>query len=87
MDCSPPDSSVQGVFQEKVLEWVSFTSPGDLPDPAIKPTSLKSPALAGRLYTTSITWEAHNSTSVYLNKKIYLNQILTDIEEKLTLIH
>ena len=43
MDCSPPGSSVQGVFQERVLEWVSFTSPGDLPDPAIEPTSPVSP--------------------------------------------
>ena len=27
-----------------------FTSPGDLPDPGIKPESLTSPALAGRLF-------------------------------------
>ena len=33
--------------------------PRDLPDPAIKPTSLISPALAGMFFTTSITWEAH----------------------------
>ena len=30
----------------------------DLPDPGIEPVSLKSPALAGRLFTTSATWEA-----------------------------
>ena len=33
---------------------------GDLPDPGIEPMSLKSPALAGRFFTTSATWEAHN---------------------------
>ena len=27
--------------------------PGDLPDPGIEPTSLTSPALAGRFFTTS----------------------------------
>ena len=32
--------------------------PGDLPDPGIKSTSLMSPALAGRFFTTSTTWEA-----------------------------
>ena len=32
--------------------------PGDLPDAGIKPVSLKSPALAGRLFTTSATGEA-----------------------------
>ena len=30
----------------------------DLPDPGIEPTSLMSPALAGRFFTTSATWEA-----------------------------
>ena len=33
-------------------------SPGDLPDPVIEPASLLSPALAGRFFTTSTTWEA-----------------------------
>ena len=33
-------------------------SPGDLPNPGTEPTSLMSPALAGRFFTTSATWEA-----------------------------
>ena len=33
-------------------------APGDLPDPGIEPTPLMSPALAGRFFTTSATWEA-----------------------------
>jgi len=32
--------------------------PGDLPDPGIKSTSLVSPGLAGRFFTSSTTWEA-----------------------------
>ena len=32
---------------------------GDLPDPGIEPVSLRSPVLAGGLFTTSTTWEAH----------------------------
>ena len=32
--------------------------PGDLPDSGIKPQSLMSPALAGRFFTISATWEA-----------------------------
>ena len=35
-----------------------FPTPGDLPDSGIKPVSLVSPALAGRFFTTSATWEA-----------------------------
>ena len=33
-------------------------SPGDLPDPGIKSMFLTSPALTGRFFTTSTTWEA-----------------------------
>ena len=40
MDCSLPGSSVHGIFQERVLEWVDlFPSPGNLPDLGIKPVS------------------------------------------------
>ena len=42
VDCSPPGSSVDGILQLRVLEWVSFPSPGDLPDPGME---LRSPAL------------------------------------------
>ena len=40
--------------------WSGLSCPplGDLPDPGIEPVSLKSPALAGRFFTTSATWEA-----------------------------
>ena len=31
--------------------------PGDLPDPGMEPTSLRSPALAGRVFATSATWK------------------------------
>ena len=41
-DYSPPGSSVHGIFQAKILKWVSFPSPRDVPDPGIKP---RSPAL------------------------------------------
>ena len=29
-----------------------FPTPGDLPQPGVKPTSLESPALAGKFFTT-----------------------------------
>ena len=41
--------------------WVPFSTPGNLLDPGIKPTSLVSPALAGRFFTTNATWEAHST--------------------------
>ena len=36
VDCSPPVSSVHGILQERILEWVAFPSPGDIPDPGIE---------------------------------------------------
>ena len=42
MDCSPPGSSVHRILQARVLEWVAFLPPGDIPDPGIEP---RSPAL------------------------------------------
>jgi len=45
----PASSSVHGISQVKILEWVAFPSPGDLPDLRIKPMSS---ALAGRFFTT-----------------------------------
>ena len=59
MDCSPPGCSVHGILQARILEWVAIRLPRDLPNPGIKPASLKVPALAGRFFTTSATWEAH----------------------------
>ena len=38
MDCSPPGSSVHGILQAGILEWVAIPPPGDLPNPGIKPT-------------------------------------------------
>ena len=52
MDCNPPGSSVHGILQVRTLEWVAISSSRDLPDPGIKPTSLASPALAGRSFPT-----------------------------------
>ena len=42
MDYSLPGFSVHGIFQARVAEQVAFPSPGDLPNPGIKP---RSPAL------------------------------------------
>ena len=43
--------------KQEYWSGLPFPTPGDLPDPGIKPTSFASPALAGRFFTTSATWE------------------------------
>ena len=55
-------SSVQGISQGRILQQVTISSPGNLPDPRIKP---EPSALAGRFFTTeppgkpslSVQWE------------------------------
>ena len=39
LDYSPPGSSVHSILQARILKWVPFPSPGDLPDPGIEPGS------------------------------------------------
>ena len=57
MDGSPPGSSVHGILQARILEWVAISSSRGSSNPGIEPTSLISPALASRFFTTSDTWE------------------------------
>ena len=56
MGYSPPDSSVHGIFQARILSRLPFPTPGDLPDPGIEPTS---PALAGRFSTAEPPGKPH----------------------------
>ena len=61
LDCGPPGSSVHGTSQVRILGWRSgfpFPPPEDLPDPGIKPESLKPSALAGGFFTILATCEA-----------------------------
>ena len=51
MDYSFPVSSVHGIFQARILEWLPFPSPGDLPNPGIK---LVSPELSGGFFTAEL---------------------------------
>ena len=50
-----------GFSQQKYWNGLPFPPPGNLPNPGIEPISLIFPALAGRLFTTSATWEAPGS--------------------------
>ena len=43
--------------RQEYWSGLPFSSPGDLLDPGIEPTSLRSPALAGGFFTISATWE------------------------------
>ena len=54
VDCTLPGSSVHGILQARTVEWVAMpSSRGSSRRRALMPL-----ALAGKLFTTSVTWEA-----------------------------
>ena len=67
--CNLLDSSVHGIFQARIVEWLSFPTPGDLPNPVIEPESLTSPALARGIFTTLTIWEAPYSDYKWIKSK------------------
>ena len=52
MDSNPPGSSVHGILQARILEWVAMPSSRGFSNPGIEPASLACPALAGGFFTT-----------------------------------
>ena len=63
-----------GFFRQEYWSGLLFPPPGDLYNPGIKPASFVCLALAGKFFTTRITWEAqHVCMSMYLPTHMYLN--------------
>ena len=58
MDCSLPGSSIQGILQARILEWVAVPSSRGSSPPRDQTYVSYAPALTGRFFTTSATWEA-----------------------------
>ena len=56
LDLSLPDTSVHGILQARILEWVAMPSPWHVPNPGINPAFLTSSALASRFFTTGATF-------------------------------
>ena len=70
-----------GCPRQEYWRELSFPSPGDPPNPGLKPTSLVSPALAGGLFTTEPP-RSTNTTACILEDTslkqllLYLHQVL-----------
>ena len=59
---APLGSSVHGILQARILEWAGVPYSRGSSQPRIKPRSLVSPALAGRFFITSATWEVQHQS-------------------------
>ena len=57
-DCSLPGSSVHGIFQARILEWVAILSSRDLPKPGIK---LRPPAVQADTSPYELPGKSKNS--------------------------
>ena len=51
VDCSLPDSSVHGILQARILDWVAISFSGDLLYPGVQPAS---PILAGGFFPAAL---------------------------------
>ena len=82
MDSSLPGSSVHGILQARILDWVAIPFPRDLPDPGIKPGS---PALqedslpsqemsefSGRVCLPLLHWQADSLPLHHLRSPLFL---------------
>ena len=63
-----------GFSRDEYWSGLPCPPPGDLPNPGIEPESLMFPALAGRFFTTSATWEAQISKENEKKKKFFLRK-------------
>ena len=63
-----------GILQARVLDGLPCLPPGDLPDPGTEPTTLTSPALAGRFFTTSTSCEVNSVVVGELSPQLLLGK-------------
>ena len=66
MDCGPPDFSVHGILQTRILEWVAMHS-SRASSQSRDQTQVS--CIAGRFFTTWATREAHSSLSNHINRQ------------------
>ena len=69
MDCSPPGSSIHGIFQAKILQWVAILYFRGCSQPRINWAC----CIAGRFFTVLITREAQMDWVIKKKKKWALN--------------
>ena len=62
MECSPPGSSVHGIFQARLLEWVASAFSGEYSRLKDQSHVSLSPALAGGFFTAVGRWYPSNSS-------------------------
>ena len=69
MDCSPLGSTVHGILQARIMEWVAMPSSRGSSQPRDQTwIPYVSPALAGGFFTASAPWEAPGRLAIVVIK-------------------
>ena len=99
LDCSPLGSSVHGILQAILLEWLPCPPPGDLPNPRIEPRSPTLQAdslpteLSGKPYMYYIYTHTHTHTHnihvlyIYVLYNVYMYYIMYNIYTYICIIY
>ena len=81
MNCSLPDSSVHGILQARILEWIAIPFSRDLPNPVVEPGSLVLQAdpllseIQGR--STLPWWTKKGQSSFQFPRRVVPKNVLT----------
>ena len=81
-DCSPPGSSVRGIFQQEHWSGLPLPPPGDLPDPGIKPVPPASQpdplplSHRGSLLTSNPGLSAAKTNSIHTNTLFHIQMYI-----------
>ena len=82
--CSPMDrslsgSSVHGILQARILEWIAMSSSRGSSWPRDQPASVASLALANDFFTCRATWEACNECQLLIVACFYIRSSLSGV--------
>ena len=76
MDCSPPGSSVHGILQARILEWVAIPFSKGSFWPRDQTCIFFVSCITGRFFIQQVTWEANLS---YINPNMHTKQNILHI--------
>ena len=79
MDYNLSGSSLHGFSRQEYWSGLPCPPPRYLPNPGIKPESLKSPTFSGRFFTTNAMWEAHKVYDPGLNESYLTKRAIVDM--------